>query len=120
MPDNPPPFFAGHAVVDWADLQRMATTAAHDAVAQLKDRAISRDDAEEIATQVADKTVDRLLEKFGIEKDDMNEFRRDLDFIRKLHINMDTAVRHGILATIGLIVLGVGSAIVFALKGGRV
>jgi hypothetical protein len=124
-----PAMLPGTVVSNWDDLRRMATTAAHDAARQIREESLTREDVESISERVAerisermadkmaDKAVERMLDRLGIDKDKVSDFRRDLDWLRDARGIKETIVRQGFIATVMLLMSGLATAIVLALKG---
>lgn len=124
MPDdNPPAMLPGTAVVGWDDLRRIALTAATDAARQIKEDALTKEDVESIAESAADASIDRLLERvFDVAPGDAKgliELRKDFTAMRAARETREAMMRHGLMAVVGLLITGIGTAVWLAIKGAK-
>lgn len=80
-------------------------------------KAIAEDVAERIAERTAEKTVTHFLETVGVDSADKVNLRKDFARLRSNRELVEAMQRHGILATVGLLVIAALTVMWVGLKG---
>ena len=108
-------------ITDFATLQRLATTAATEAAAKMKEQTVTRDEVEEIVKEVVKEAVNQFLEyTFDIAPGDrkaMAELRKDFAALRSSRELREALIKHGLMAVVGLLMSAFGTALWLAIKG---
>ena len=106
------------AVLPISELDRLANTAAANALRRFKEE----ESIQEEMKQVAEEVLDRFLEKaFDIPPGDVKaliELRKDFTAMRAAREMRDSMLKHGIMVMVGALMIGVLSAIWFKVTGG--
>lgn len=114
VPDVLPPT----AVLPISELDRLANTAAANALRRFKEEESIQDEMKQVAGEV----LDRFLEKaFDIPPGDVKaliELRKDFTAMRAAREMRDSMLKHGIMVMVGALMIGVLSAIWFKVTGG--
>lgn len=113
----------GNVVIDMATAERMVTsaamTAARETLKEVRDKHPTREEMEDIA----EKAVDRFLEKaFDIPPGDTKaliDLRKDFTAMRAAREMREAMIKHGLLAVVGLFIMAIGTAVWMAIKGAR-
>lgn len=109
--------------MDMATAERMVTsaamTAARETLKEVRDKHPTREEMEDIA----EKAVDRFLEKaFDIPPGDTKaliDLRKDFTAMRAAREMREAMIKHGLLAVVGLFIMAIGTAVWMAIKGAR-
>lgn len=106
---------------DLAYLQRIATAAANETAAKMKEQIVTRDEVEDIVKEVVKESVNQFLEyTFDIAPGDrkgMADLRKDFAALRSSRELKEAIIKHGFMAVAGLLITGMGTLIVFGIKG---
>lgn len=79
-----------------------------------------KDEAEKISEDVAEKAVNRILERFGLDPQKPDDFRKLVDWLNELKTTVHDARKHGITVIVGLIAMGLATLIWKAITMGAV
>ena len=73
-------------------------------------------DTEKYASDVAEKTIKRLMTTLGVDPDKPTAFVQDMLFLKELRETFGTAKRHAMTVLIGVVMLGIASGLWQAFK----
>jgi uncharacterized membrane protein len=79
---------------------------------------MGEDDARRIAEEAAERALERLLLRLGIDAEEAIEVQRDMTFVRNWRVSADTIKRQGLIVAVGVVVVGMLALIWNAIKGG--
>ena len=97
---------------DVADIKRDAERSARYADDDRKRLVDSlKDEAEKIAEDVAEKAVTRILERFGLDPQKPDDFRKLVDWLNELKTTVHDARKHGITVIVGVVAMGLATLI---------
>jgi hypothetical protein len=128
MADIPDLSTSPQASLPVSQLENLAKLAADHAVAQALARAPSKEEVEQIAKKAAseaaehavERGIERFLERAGIDPDDMANLRKDFASMRSSREIKEAIVKQGFLAVMTILLGGIGTAVMFFIKGGGV
>ncbi|MEN5084244.1 hypothetical protein ABE438_17325 [Bosea sp. TWI1241] len=112
-PPNPTDVPPSYAMVNLADLDRMATAAAERAAVLFKRDALKPEDVE----GMVEEGIQRFLDRVGI--DDIPAFRKDLTAMRAARETREALVSHGLKAVVTVLLGGICTAVWLAIKGAK-
>lgn len=100
---------------DIPTLERIATAAANNAVAQMSKIVITRDEVEDIARTVAEETLNSFIDRvFDLDPKDrkgLSELRKDFTAMRSSRKLKEAMQRHGLRAVVVSLVSALGGAL---------
>lgn len=108
----------GTVVLNYADLQRIASLAATDAAARVNaETKLTRDDVD----GAVEHGLERFCERLGLptDKKDIDEWRKDISALRASREMREALVSHGIKAVLTVLLGGICTAIWLAVRGVR-
>lgn len=79
---------------------------------------MTHDEAHSIAKAAAKEALHEMFMALGVDTDDATEVQKDMAFIRNWRESSEAVKRQGMIAAIGVIVIGLLGLIWTALKGG--
>lgn len=79
---------------------------------------MTEEEARRIAEDAAERALVRMLLRLGIDSEETVEVQRDMAFVRDWRQSTEAIKRQGLLAAIGIIVVGILGLVWAALKGG--
>jgi hypothetical protein len=79
---------------------------------------VSRDDVQHIAEVAADKATKRLMDRLGIDEEELAKERLDRMWVRRRREVEEAVVKQGIGAVVLALLAGVGTAVAFWIKSG--
>ena len=108
----------GFGVVDLATLDRLADTAANNALRRFREEESIQDEMKKVAEEVLERFMERAFDVAPGDVKALIEVRKDFGFMRAVREMRDSMLKHGIMVMVGALMIGVLSAIWFKVTGG--